>query len=192
MLRLSGLTPPQPGPGQVRIRVRRADRRRRACRHHRRHAGGAARCALRCGQHRPHRPHRGLPAGAGTAGRRGGKLSVPVWRTYPLEEAARAHADLEAHGNRGKAVLLPCPEPSAGPAPEGRVRAGVHASARVGRPTAGRVRPCPRTNVRSSSPSTCAAATEGSPRPRSAGRAGPCTAAGSPAGGGRNGGSTGA
>ncbi|MDI9884700.1 NADP-dependent oxidoreductase [Streptomyces sp. HNM0645] len=37
----------------------------------------------------------------------GGGLSVPVWRTYPLAEAARAHADLEAHRNRGKAVLLP-------------------------------------------------------------------------------------
>ncbi|KOU38717.1 NADPH:quinone reductase [Streptomyces sp. WM4235] len=37
----------------------------------------------------------------------GGRLTVPVWRTYPLAEAARAHADLEAHLNRGKAVLLP-------------------------------------------------------------------------------------
>ena len=37
-----------------------------------------------------------------------GRLTVPVWRTYPLAEAARAHADLEAHLNRGKAVLLPC------------------------------------------------------------------------------------
>ncbi|WP_431676341.1 NADP-dependent oxidoreductase [Kitasatospora sp. KL5] len=37
----------------------------------------------------------------------GGRLTVPVWRTYPLAEAARAHADLEAHRNRGKAVLLP-------------------------------------------------------------------------------------
>ncbi|WP_432095561.1 NADP-dependent oxidoreductase [Streptomyces sp. bgisy100] len=36
-----------------------------------------------------------------------GKLTVPVWRTYPLAEAARAHTDLEAHRNRGKAVLLP-------------------------------------------------------------------------------------
>ncbi|MFD0142765.1 MULTISPECIES: NADP-dependent oxidoreductase [unclassified Streptomyces] len=36
-----------------------------------------------------------------------GKLSVPIWRTYPLAEAAQAHADLEAHRNRGKAVLLP-------------------------------------------------------------------------------------
>nr|WSX53880.1 NADP-dependent oxidoreductase [Streptomyces sp. NBC_00974] len=36
-----------------------------------------------------------------------GRLTVPVWRTYPLAEAARAHADLEAHLNRGKAVLLP-------------------------------------------------------------------------------------
>ncbi len=36
-----------------------------------------------------------------------GKLSVPVWRTYPLAEAAQAHADLEARRNRGKAVLLP-------------------------------------------------------------------------------------
>ncbi|MFJ3235049.1 NADP-dependent oxidoreductase [Streptomyces sp. NPDC086787] len=36
-----------------------------------------------------------------------GMLTLPVWRTYPLEQAATAHADLEAHRNRGKAVLLP-------------------------------------------------------------------------------------
>ncbi|AZS75471.1 NADPH:quinone reductase [Streptomyces lydicus] len=36
-----------------------------------------------------------------------GKLTVPIWRTYPLAEAARAHTDLEAHRNHGKAVLLP-------------------------------------------------------------------------------------
>ncbi|MFI6844232.1 NADP-dependent oxidoreductase [Kitasatospora sp. NBC_00085] len=35
------------------------------------------------------------------------KLSLPIWRTYPLTEAAQAHADLEAHRNQGKAVLLP-------------------------------------------------------------------------------------
>ncbi|MGW7247847.1 NADP-dependent oxidoreductase [Streptomyces decoyicus] len=36
-----------------------------------------------------------------------GRLTVPIWRTYPLAEAARAHADLEARRNHGKAVLLP-------------------------------------------------------------------------------------
>ncbi|WP_395292552.1 NADP-dependent oxidoreductase [Kitasatospora hibisci] len=36
-----------------------------------------------------------------------GRLAVPVWRTYPLAEAARAHVDLGARRNRGKAVLLP-------------------------------------------------------------------------------------
>ncbi|MGW0751369.1 NADP-dependent oxidoreductase [Streptomyces sp. NPDC002587] len=36
-----------------------------------------------------------------------GRLTVPVWRTYPLGDAAKAHADLEAHRNQGKAVLLP-------------------------------------------------------------------------------------
>lgn len=36
-----------------------------------------------------------------------GKLDVPVWRAYPLAEAARAHADIEARRNQGKAVLLP-------------------------------------------------------------------------------------
>ncbi|WP_042370312.1 NADP-dependent oxidoreductase [Streptacidiphilus neutrinimicus] len=36
-----------------------------------------------------------------------GKLTVPIWRTYPLAEAALAQADLEAHHNHGKAVLLP-------------------------------------------------------------------------------------
>ncbi|MFB7462740.1 NADP-dependent oxidoreductase [Streptomyces sp. NPDC056224] len=36
-----------------------------------------------------------------------GRLTVPVWRTYSLGDAAKAHADLEAHRNQGKAVLLP-------------------------------------------------------------------------------------
>jgi NADPH:quinone reductase-like Zn-dependent oxidoreductase len=36
-----------------------------------------------------------------------GKLTVPVWRSYPLADAAQAQADLEAHRNQGKAVLLP-------------------------------------------------------------------------------------
>lgn len=36
-----------------------------------------------------------------------GKLEVPVWRTYPLAEAALAHADIEARRNQGKIVLLP-------------------------------------------------------------------------------------
>jgi len=36
-----------------------------------------------------------------------GRLTVPVWRTYPLAQAARAHADLEAGRNHGKIVLLP-------------------------------------------------------------------------------------
>ena len=36
-----------------------------------------------------------------------GRLTVPVWRSYPLAEAARAHADLEAGRNHGKIVLLP-------------------------------------------------------------------------------------
>lgn len=36
-----------------------------------------------------------------------GELSLPVWRTYPLEKAAEAHADVEAHRNRGKIILVP-------------------------------------------------------------------------------------
>ncbi|MFI2762004.1 NADP-dependent oxidoreductase [Streptomyces echinatus] len=36
-----------------------------------------------------------------------GRLTVPVWRTYPLAEAAQAHTDLEARRNHGKAVLTP-------------------------------------------------------------------------------------
>ncbi|MFH8387592.1 NADP-dependent oxidoreductase [Kitasatospora sp. NPDC018058] len=36
-----------------------------------------------------------------------GKLDVPVWRAYPLAEAAKAHADIEARRNQGKVVLLP-------------------------------------------------------------------------------------
>ncbi|MER7692110.1 NADP-dependent oxidoreductase [Streptomyces sp. NPDC097610] len=37
----------------------------------------------------------------------GGRLEVPVWRTFPLSEAAKAHAEIEAGHNRGKVVLLP-------------------------------------------------------------------------------------
>lgn len=36
-----------------------------------------------------------------------GQLTIPVWRTYPLADAALAHADLEAHRNKGKIILLP-------------------------------------------------------------------------------------
>jgi NADPH:quinone reductase-like Zn-dependent oxidoreductase len=34
-----------------------------------------------------------------------GKLDAPVWRAYPLAEAARAHAAIEARRSRGKVVL---------------------------------------------------------------------------------------
>lgn len=36
-----------------------------------------------------------------------GELDLPVWRAYPLDQAATAHGDLEARRNRGKVVLLP-------------------------------------------------------------------------------------
>ncbi|GAB7032480.1 NADP-dependent oxidoreductase [Streptomyces sp. NPDC021749] len=36
-----------------------------------------------------------------------GEITVPVWRAYPLDQAATAHADLEARRNKGKVVLLP-------------------------------------------------------------------------------------
>ncbi|MGY4954567.1 NADP-dependent oxidoreductase [Streptomyces nigrescens] len=36
-----------------------------------------------------------------------GKLDVPVGHVYPLAEAARAHAGIEARRNQGKVVLLP-------------------------------------------------------------------------------------
>ena len=36
-----------------------------------------------------------------------GRLNVPIWRTYPLAQAAQAHADIEARRNHGKIVLLP-------------------------------------------------------------------------------------
>jgi NADPH:quinone reductase-like Zn-dependent oxidoreductase len=36
-----------------------------------------------------------------------GRLAVPIWRTYPLAQAAEAHADIEARRNHGKIVLLP-------------------------------------------------------------------------------------
>ncbi len=36
-----------------------------------------------------------------------GEMTLPVWRSYPLSEAAAAHADLEARRNRGKIILLP-------------------------------------------------------------------------------------
>src|SRR5580692_8652235 len=34
-----------------------------------------------------------------------GRLSVPIWRIYPLAQAARAHADLEAGRAHGKIIL---------------------------------------------------------------------------------------
>jgi NADPH:quinone reductase-like Zn-dependent oxidoreductase len=36
-----------------------------------------------------------------------GELEVPVWRTFPLAQAAQAHTEIEAHHNKGKVVLLP-------------------------------------------------------------------------------------
>jgi NADPH:quinone reductase-like Zn-dependent oxidoreductase len=36
-----------------------------------------------------------------------GKMTIKIWRTYPLAEAAAAHADVEAGRTRGKIVLLP-------------------------------------------------------------------------------------
>lgn len=36
-----------------------------------------------------------------------GELDILVWRTYPLADAAQAHAEIEAGRNRGKVVLLP-------------------------------------------------------------------------------------
>ena len=36
-----------------------------------------------------------------------GQLSVPIWRAYPLAQAALAHADLEAGRNHGKIILRP-------------------------------------------------------------------------------------
>jgi NADPH:quinone reductase-like Zn-dependent oxidoreductase len=36
-----------------------------------------------------------------------GRLTVPVWRSYPLAEAAEAHADLDAGRNHGKIILIP-------------------------------------------------------------------------------------
>jgi NADPH:quinone reductase-like Zn-dependent oxidoreductase len=36
-----------------------------------------------------------------------GRLDVPIWRSYPLAQAAQAHADLEARRNHGKIVLRP-------------------------------------------------------------------------------------
>jgi hypothetical protein len=36
-----------------------------------------------------------------------GKLSVVLWRSYALAQAADAHADIEAGANHGKIVLIP-------------------------------------------------------------------------------------
>ncbi|MER5406164.1 NADP-dependent oxidoreductase [Streptomyces sp. NPDC002769] len=36
-----------------------------------------------------------------------GGLDIPVWRTYPLDQAVIAHRDIEARRNKGKVVLLP-------------------------------------------------------------------------------------
>jgi NADPH:quinone reductase-like Zn-dependent oxidoreductase len=46
-----------------------------------------------------------LPALAGLLA--SGELVVPVWRSYPLAEAAKAHADLDARRNHGKIILVP-------------------------------------------------------------------------------------
>jgi NADPH:quinone reductase-like Zn-dependent oxidoreductase len=46
-----------------------------------------------------------LPALAGLMA--DGRLDVPIGRTYPLAQAAQAHADIEARRNHGKIVLLP-------------------------------------------------------------------------------------
>lgn len=35
------------------------------------------------------------------------RLTVPVWRSYPLAHAATAHADLAARRNHGKIILVP-------------------------------------------------------------------------------------
>lgn len=35
------------------------------------------------------------------------KLTVEIWRTYPLKEAAQAQDDLDNRRNRGKVILLP-------------------------------------------------------------------------------------
>jgi NADPH:quinone reductase-like Zn-dependent oxidoreductase len=51
------------------------------------------------------RAHNALPPLAHLAA--GGQLQLPIWRPYPLADAAAAHADLEARRNRGKLVLLP-------------------------------------------------------------------------------------
>ena len=37
----------------------------------------------------------------------GGELTVQVWRTYPLAQATRAHANLQARRNHGMIILLP-------------------------------------------------------------------------------------
>jgi NADPH:quinone reductase-like Zn-dependent oxidoreductase len=36
-----------------------------------------------------------------------GKLTVEIWRTYPLKEAAQAQDDIDNRRNRGKVILLP-------------------------------------------------------------------------------------
>jgi NADPH:quinone reductase-like Zn-dependent oxidoreductase len=46
-----------------------------------------------------------LPLLADLAAR--GDLEVPVWRSYPLVEVVQAHAEIEAHRNNGKIILLP-------------------------------------------------------------------------------------
>jgi NADPH:quinone reductase-like Zn-dependent oxidoreductase len=74
---------PQPGPGQVLIRVRAV-------------AVNPIDVKIRS---------EALPELAALMA--GGRLAVPIWRAYPLARAAQAHADLEARRNHGKIVLLP-------------------------------------------------------------------------------------
>lgn len=48
-----------------------------------------------------------LPALAALAALAAGRLTVQIWRTYPLKEAAKAQDDLDNRRNRGKVILLP-------------------------------------------------------------------------------------
>jgi NADPH:quinone reductase-like Zn-dependent oxidoreductase len=67
-------------------------------------AAGRLRCAGRAGADPADRAPEAQPGLARLTP--AGQLTVPVWRSYPLAEAA-AHSGLEAGRNHGKIVLLP-------------------------------------------------------------------------------------
>ena len=74
--------------------------------------------AVRYGDGWADRVRAAAPAGVDAAFDAAGQLTLPIGRSYPLAQAAQAHADIEALRTHGKIVLLP-KEPQPHPRPTG-------------------------------------------------------------------------